>query len=239
MDPIIQVQNVKKNFKSTQALDGISITIQKGEIYGLLGPNGSGKTTLIRMLVGLVKPTSGTVMVMNQYMPSMNILGHIGYMTQQPALYSDLTVLENLQFFASIYNARNNISETLELVNLTKQSHIVVANLSGGMKQRCSLACAIVHQPKLLFLDEPTVGVDPELRRQFWNHFRELATNGSTIIVSSHIMDEAEHCDRLGLVRFGKLIAEGKVQALKDETHTTTLEDAFLALSARQDNYDT
>ena len=153
-------------------------------------------------------------------------------MPQQSSLYQDLTVFDNIKFFASIYNAEKNINFILDLVELDEIKNKKVSRLSGGMKQRCSLACALVHKPKLLFLDEPTVGVDPLLRAQFWSYFNEISKNNdTTIVVSSHVMDEAEHCDKLALIRFGKLIAEGSVSHLLEKTNSNNLENAFLKLS--------
>src|SRR6202140_3069553 len=201
----VDVDNVVKSFGTLKALDGVTLRVKQGEIYGLLGPNGAGKTTLIRAIVGLVAPELGTVTVLGSRMPNLDILGSVGYMTQQAALYPDLSVEENLRFFAAISGADGNVTDALKTVELEQRRDSVVATLSGGMRQRCSLACALVHRPRLLLLDEPTVGVDPQLRVQFWEAFRGWANAGTTIIVSSHVMDEAERCQRLGLILFGKL----------------------------------
>ena len=230
----VDVDNVVKSFGALRALDGVTLRIRQGEIYGLLGPNGSGKTTLIRAIVGLVAPESGTVTVLGHMMPNLDILGSVGYMTQQAALYSDLSVEENLRFFAAISGADANVTEVLKTVDLEQRRHSVVATLSGGMRQRCSLACALVHRPRLLLLDEPTVGVDPQLRVQFWDHFRDMAAAGTTIIVSSHVMDEAERCQRLGLIRFGKVLGEGTPNEVRAAAGTNSLEEAFLKLSGRE-----
>jgi ABC-2 type transport system ATP-binding protein len=216
-----------------RALDGVTLRVKTGEIYGLLGPNGAGKTTLIRAIVGLVAPDSGTVAVLGTRMPNLDILGSVGYMTQAAALYPDISVEENLRFFAAISGADSNVDEVLKVVELDQRRKSVVATLSGGMRQRCSLACALVHRPRLLLLDEPTVGVDPQLRVQFWEHFREMAAAGTTILVSSHVMDEAERCQRLGLIRFGKLLAEGTPNEVRASAGTSNLEEAFLKLSGR------
>jgi ABC-2 type transport system ATP-binding protein len=159
------------------------------------------------------------------------VLERIGYMTQQAALYPDLTVAENVGFFAAINGAEDNVEAALELVELNTRRRSAVATLSGGMRQRCSLACALVHRPQLLLLDEPTVGIDPQLRAQFWRHFRALAAGGTTIVVSSHVMDEASRCDRLGLILGGRLLAEGTVDELLARAGTPDLERAFLTLS--------
>jgi ABC-2 type transport system ATP-binding protein len=229
----VDFDNVVMSFGPIRALDGITLRVKPGEIYGLLGPNGSGKTTLIRAIVGLVAPDSGTVTVLGRRIPNLDVLGSIGYMTQAAALYPDITVEENLRFFAAISGADSNVDEALKVVELEQRRNSVVATLSGGMRQRCSLACALVHHPRLLLLDEPTVGVDPQLRVQFWDHFREMAAAGTTIVVSSHVMDEAERCQRLGLIRFGKLLGEGTPNEVRAAAGTNNLEEAFLKLSGR------
>ena len=229
----VDVDNVVKSFGTLRALDGVTLRVRTGEVYGLLGPNGAGKTTLIRAIVGLVAPESGTVTVLGKRMPNLDILGSVGYMTQAAALYPDITVEENLRFFAAISGADGNVDEVLRVVELEPRRNSVVATLSGGMRQRCSLACALVHRPRLLLLNEPTVGVDPQLRVQFWEHFRQMAAAGTTIVVSSHVMDEAERCQRLGLIRFGKLLAEGTPNEVRASAGTNNLEEAFLKLSGR------
>src|SRR5947209_10659353 len=204
----VNVDNVSKSFGAFKALNGVNLRVRQGEIYGLLGPNGSGKTTLIRLICGLLEAHAGSVTVLGQRMPNVAVLRHIGYMTQQAALYPALSVEENVRFFAAINGAEDGVKEALELVQLYDRRGSVVRTLSGGMRQRCSLACALVHRPEVLLLDEPTVGVDPQLRVQFWDHFNRLAAGGTTIVVSSHVMDEAERTRRLGLIRGGRLVAE-------------------------------
>ncbi len=228
----IEVRAVTKVFKDLRALDGASLRVETGEIYGLLGPNGAGKSTLIRMLVGLLRADAGSVTVLGRTMPDLGALDHIGYMTQQAALYPDLSVEENVRFFAALYGRDDDgVEAALELVDLGSRRHSIVATLSGGMRTRCSLACAVVHKPKLLVLDEPTVGIDPQLRAQIWEQLGELAAGGVTIVVSSHVMDEAERCQRLCLMRAGRVLAEGTVAELKKLAHVRRLEDAFLRLS--------
>ncbi len=229
----VDVDNVRKSFGSLHALDGVTIRVRQGEIYGLLGPNGSGKTTLIRVIVGLVIADAGTVTVLGRKIPDLAVLSQVGYMTQQAALYPDLSVEENLNFFATISGAESNVGEALQLVDLDQRRKSVVATLSGGMRQRCSLACALVHHPRLLVLDEPTVGIDPQLRVQFWEHFRQMAAAGTTILVSSHVMDEAERCQRLGLIQYGQLLAEGSPGEIRQQAGSTNLEEAFLRLAGR------
>ena len=227
----VEVEGVVKRFGTLRALDGIDLRVRRGEVYGLLGPNGSGKTTLIRCLVGLVRPDRGTVRVLGRRMPDLGVLGRVGYMTQAPALYPDLSVAENLRFFGAISGTGRGIDDALRLVELEDRRDSVVATLSGGLRTRASLACALVHHPELLLLDEPTVGVDPQLRVQLWDRFRAMTADGTSIIVSSHVMDEAERCDRLGLIRSGRLLAEGTATELRQRAGSDRLEDAFLRLS--------
>ncbi|MEA2645691.1 MAG: type transport system ATP-binding protein [Chloroflexota bacterium] len=229
--PAIELTDVTKSFKSLRALDGASLAVDPGEIYGLLGPNGSGKSTLIRMIVGLVRADSGRVRVLGRQMPDMSVLAEVGYMTQQAALYPDLSIVENVRFFAALWGREDGVDAALEVVDLGSRRDSTVATLSGGMRTRASLACAIVHQPKLLLLDEPTVGIDPQLRAQVWDSLAEMAKAGTTILVSSHVMDEAERCQRLALIRAGKVLAEGTVAQLKKKAGVSRLEDAFLKLS--------
>jgi ABC-2 type transport system ATP-binding protein len=229
----VDVQDVHRHFGPIQALDGVSLRVRQGEIYGLLGPNGAGKTTLIRTIVGLVVPDSGSVTVLGRRMPDLDVLRGVGYMTQQAALYPGLSVEENVKFFAAINGADGGVKDALDLVQLYDRRKSVVATLSGGMRQRCSLACALVHKPKLLLLDEPTVGVDPQLRVQFWDDFRRMAAAGTTIVVSSHVMDEAERCQRLGLIQFGRLLAEGTPAEIRERGGSQNLEEAFLALAGQ------
>jgi len=230
METVIQTREVCKCFGPVRAVDGVDLTVQTGEIFGLLGPNGSGKTTLIRLLTGLLKASAGQVSTLGQAMPSKAILSRVGYMTQAGALYEDLTIWENVAFFAEMCGSfdRSRVEEVIALVGLGDRAGSLVRTLSGGMKQRASLACALVHQPRLLLLDEPTVGVDPQLRVTFWTYFRQLADQGVTLVVSSHVMDEAERCDRLGFMRQGKLLAQGSAADLRAQAGTETLEAAFL-----------
>ncbi len=227
----VDVDSVFKSFGTLRALDGVTLRVKAGEIYGLLGPNGAGKTTLIRTIVGLVAQDAGTVTVLGRHMPDLDVLSRVGYMTQQAALYPDLSVEENVRFFAAISGSDGNVTEALKTVELDQRRKSVVATLSGGMRQRLSLACALVHHPQLLLLDEPTVGVDPQLRVQFWEDFRRMAAAGTTIIVSSHVMDEAERCQRLGLIQYGRLLAEGTPDEVRATAGTSNLEEAFLKLA--------
>lgn len=226
----VEVIDLRKRFGQLQALDGISLRVPRGQVYGLLGPNGAGKTTLIRCLVGLLRWDEGEVRVLDRAMPDHSVLSEIGYMTQAPALYGDITAEENVRFFAAIHGARD-IDWALRFVRLESRRRSLTAELSGGMRTRLSLACTLVHRPRLLLLDEPTVGVDPQLRAELWDGLRAMAADGATIIVSSHVMDEAERCDRLGLILDGRLLAEGSADELRAQAGADRLEDAFLTLA--------
>ena len=219
-----------KRFGDVTAVDGVDLDLAPGRIYGLLGPNGSGKTTLIRLLVGMTRATSGEAEVLGARMPSRPTLARIGYMTQSDGIYPALTVGENARFFAAMYGVTEAgaVAEALALVDLAGREDAVAGTLSGGQRRRLSLACALIHRPPVLFLDEPTVGVDPLLRVQFWGHFRALADAGTTIVVSSHVMDEADRCDELLFVRDGRIIARGTGQSLRAAAGTADLEAAFL-----------
>jgi ABC-2 type transport system ATP-binding protein len=232
----VDVQGVEKRFGTIKALNGVTLQVRQGEIYGLLGPNGAGKTTLIRSIVGLVAPDAGAVTVLGRKLPNLDVLREVGYMTQQAALYPGLSVEENVRFFAAINGAEAGVQHALELVDLADRRSSVVATISGGMRQRCSLACALVHSPKLLLLDEPTVGVDPQLRVQFWEEFRRMADAGTTLIVSSHVMDEAERCQRLGLIQYGRVLAEGSPGDIRARAGTQNLEEAFLKLAGEKES---
>jgi ABC-2 type transport system ATP-binding protein len=231
--PAVQAIDLRKSFGEIQAVDGVSFELTAGRIYGVLGPNGSGKTTLIRLLTGLGRPTSGEARVLGVQMPSRPNLARIGYMTQSDGIYPELTAAENVRFFAAMYGVRDPgaTDAALAVIELADRADTLVSQLSGGMRRRLSLACALVHRPPVLFLDEPTVGVDPALRVQFWAHFHELARKGTTIVVSSHVMDEADRCDELLFMRGGRVIAQGSGGDLRARAGTTDLEQAFLLFS--------
>ena len=236
---VIEADSLSKRFGRVVALDGFQLSVRRGETFGLLGPNGSGKTTFIRIAVGLVIPTGGRIAVFGRELPAGRaaVVPRIGYMPQAQALYGDLTARGNVAFFARVFGisdrARRSarVDESLALVGLEGRRGSLARTLSGGMRQRLSLACALVHEPELLLLDEPTVGVDPELRRGFWEHFRRLNARGVTIVVSSHVMDEADRCDRLALVREGRVLATGTSGELKALSGAADLEGAFLAMA--------
>jgi ABC-2 type transport system ATP-binding protein len=230
---VICAVDLVKTFGPIRAVDGISFELSPGRIYGLLGPNGSGKTTLIRLLTGMGRATSGTVEVLGVRMPSRANLARIGYMTQSDGVYPALTALENVRFFGAVYGLDGDAAavRALEVVDLAERRDALTATLSGGQRRRLSLACALVHRPPVLFLDEPTVGVDPLLRVQFWGHFRSLVDEGTTIVVSSHVMDEADRCDELLFIRSGRVLGRGTSEELRQRAGSTSLEDAFLRLA--------
>jgi len=210
-EPVIVVENLTRRFGDFVAVDHINFEVQSGEVIGYLGPNGSGKTTTIRMLLGLLKPSDGkaTVLGYDVFKQSEEIRERVGYMSQKFAIYDDLTTLENLTFYGGVYgiNDKARIQHTLELVGLKGHENTLTRDMSTGWRQRLSLGIALVHEPKLLFLDEPTSGVDPTARRAFWDLIYELAEGGVTILVTTHYMDEAEYCERVAVMRDGKLLA--------------------------------
>jgi ABC-2 type transport system ATP-binding protein len=231
-EPAIVARGLSKRFGPITAVDSLDLELAPGRIYGLLGPNGSGKTTLIRLLVGLARPSTGEARVLGRHMPDRQNLARIGYMTQSDGIYAELSVWENLRFFATLAGSRDRaaMDEALELVQLSGRRNTPVLQLSGGMRRRLSLACALVHRPPVLFLDEPTVGIDPALRVEFWAHFRRLASSGTTLLVSSHVTDEADRCDELLLLLHGRLVARGSGAEIRQRAGTQDLEDAFLRL---------
>jgi len=210
-EPIIHTENLTRLFGDFVAVDHVSFQVNPGEVVGYLGPNGSGKTTTIRMLLGLLEPTDGqaTVLGYDAFRQSEEVRARAGYMSQKFALYDDLTVWENMEFYGGVYGItdRARIESTLNLLGLTGHESTLTGSLSAGWRQRLALGIALVHQPKLLFLDEPTSGVDPTARRAFWDLIYELASEGVTVFVTTHYMDEAEYCERVGIMRAGKLLA--------------------------------
>jgi ABC-2 type transport system ATP-binding protein len=232
----IETKGLTKRFGDIVAVDGLDLELPAGRIYGVLGPNGSGKTTLIRLMTGLAKPTSGSVTVLGTRMPDREILGRIGYMTQADGIYAELSVWENVEFFGALdgKSDKASLEDALKVVELYERRNTPALNLSGGMRRRLSLACALVHKPDVLFLDEPTVGIDPALRVQFWDYFRKLAADGATLVVSSHVMDEADRCDELLLMLHGRLLARGSGAQIRRQVGSDDIEQAFLRLDKPQ-----
>ncbi|MFQ3543972.1 ABC transporter ATP-binding protein [Halobacillus rhizosphaerae] len=233
MEAVVQLHQISHRFDKKWIIKDINLNIQRGEIFGLLGPSGSGKTTLVKMMTGILSPVKGEVFVFGEKMPSLNQMKRYGFMAQSDALYQELTARENLDFFGSIYRLnkaqrKQRIAEVMEMVDLTEHLDQVVENYSGGMKRRLSLAAALIHQPDLIILDEPTVGIDPVLRQSIWDELHQLKDKGVTIIVTTHVMDEAEKCDRLAMIRDGEVIASNTPSQLKEEIQATTIEEVFL-----------
>ena len=245
---VVAVEGLTKSFAGRTVVDHVSMTVEKGEIVGFLGPNGSGKTTTIRMICGLLTPDSGTGSVLGYDVltQSREIKREVGYMTQRFSFYEDLTIEENLQFVARLYELKPvaaHVDRTLEQLGLTSRRKQLSGTLSGGWKQRLALAACIMHQPKLLLLDEPTAGVDPKARREFWDEIHLLAANGLTVLVSTHYMDEAERCHRIHYISYGKLLASGTVDEVVAGAGLTTWvtrdgNAAFVARLARLPGVD-
>jgi ABC-2 type transport system ATP-binding protein len=239
-ETVIETSNLVKIYKegAIKAVDNLNLKIGKGEIYALIGANGSGKTTTISMLTGSLFPTSGEIRVLGLKIPKKRriVSTRIGVAPQEYALYTDLTVEQNIWFFAKLYNMPRGVflkrlNELLPILRLSDRSDTSISNLSGGMKRRVSIACALIHQPEIVFFDEATVGIDPVLRAFFWDYFRSLAKTGLTIVLTSHVMDEAERADRIGLMRAGKLVEEGTPEEIKRRNSASSIEQVFLKLS--------
>lgn len=229
----VETHDLTCTFGDFIAVDHLTISINQGSIYGFLGPNGSGKSTTIRMLCGLLTPSfgSGTILGLDVTKAAEKIKAKFGYMSQKFSLYDDLTVRENLNFYAGMYSLtgegkQRRIKEMLAMARLTDREDELTVNLSGGWKQRLALGCSIIHNPPILFLDEPTGGVDPKSRRMFWDIIYDLAIAGTTVMVTTHFMDEAEHCDRIGFIYEGKLIADDAPNRLKQQLPGVLLEIA-------------
>jgi ABC-2 type transport system ATP-binding protein len=241
-DTAILTQGLQKRFGDLIAVDRLDLAVHRGEIFGLLGANGSGKTTTIRMLTGLLEPTSGRAWVagIDVVAEPETVRRRIGYMSQRYGLYDDLTVEENIRFYAGLYGlvgreGRARVEELIDMLSFAPRRRQLAGTLSGGWKQRLSLACATAHRPDVLFLDEPTAGVDPAARRHFWQVIRGLAAGGTTILVTTHYMDEAERCGRLAMLWQGRLVAMGSTKEITDQLGQPTLEDAFIALQLKQE----
>ena len=226
-DLVIDVTGVTKIFAGKKVVDSIDLSVRRGEIYGFLGPNGSGKTTFIRMLCGLLTPDagSGTCLGYNVLTQQADIKCHVGYMTQRFSYYEDLSIRENLDFIARIFDMPDRaaaVQHSLERLGLQNRSSQLAGQLSGGWKQRLALAACLIHQPQLLLLDEPTAGVDPKARREFWDEIQQLAAEGLTVLITTHYMDEAERCDRLAYLTYGKLLARGTLPEVLAAANLTT-----------------
>ncbi|HEV8305055.1 MAG TPA: ABC transporter ATP-binding protein [Gemmatimonadales bacterium] len=238
----VETRHLTRRFGSVTAVRDLTFQIAPGEVFGLLGPNGSGKTTTIRMLCGLLEPSAGTARVAGVEVTESpdRIKERIGYMSQRFGLYEDLTVAENMDFYGGIYGLedagrRGRIAEVVAFLGLDRRLPQLAGTLSGGWKQRLALACALMHRPSLIFLDEPTAGVDPAARRSFWRTIHTLAREGTTVIVTTHYMDEAEQCGRLGMLSQGHLIALGTPAEVAAQVGGKSLEDAFVILQQRDE----
>ncbi|MHA1198628.1 MAG: ABC transporter ATP-binding protein [Candidatus Heimdallarchaeaceae archaeon] len=237
---VIETKDLVKIYKTgkVQAVDGLNLKIRKGEIYALIGANGSGKTTSLNMISGALYQTSGTIKVFGYEIPKNRgiISNYIGMAPQDYSIYQDLSVEENVRFFSRLYGMTKaefmpRYEELLKILRLEEKKKVLTKNLSGGMKRRLSIACSLIHSPRLVFFDEATVGVDPILRSFFWEYFRSLKEEGVTLVITSHVMDEAERADRIGLMRAGKLIAEGTPDQLLKEYNASNIEEIFIKLS--------
>jgi len=232
---VVRAQGLRKQFGKRTALDGLDLSVSQGQLYGLVGPNGAGKTTLIRTLCGLLRPDEGEAHLLGWKMPSTRVRSQLGYMPQDFAVYDDLSVLQNLEFFGELYElrraqVRERADELLDLVQLADRRTERVGTLSGGMRRRISLAISLLHKPRLAFLDEPTAGVDPRLRRSFWDYFSGLAEQDVTLVVTTHLVEEALRCHVVGFLNAGRLLTQGTPDEILAETKTTNLDDAFIAL---------
>jgi drug efflux transport system ATP-binding protein len=237
----IVTEGLQKRFGDLVAVERLDLTVRRGEIFGLLGANGSGKTTTIRMLTGLLPPTAGRAVVagIDVVVDPEGVRRRLGYMSQRYGLYDDLTVEENLRFYAGLYGlvgqeGRQRVEELIATLGFASRRRQLAGTLSGGWKQRLSLACATAHRPDVLFLDEPTAGVDPAARRHFWEVIRALASGGTTILVTTHYMDEAERCERLAMLWRGHLVAVGAPEEIIAQLNAPSLEDAFIALQEKE-----
>jgi ABC-2 type transport system ATP-binding protein len=231
VDPAIDIDKLVVKRGGRTVLHDLTCAIPRGSVTGLLGPSGSGKTTLMRAIVGVQRVAGGTVTVLGQRAGSAPLRSRIGYLTQAPSVYADLTVRENARYFALLQGVNHTAADkAVTDVGLADAANQLVGTLSGGQRARASLACAILGKPEILVLDEPTVGQDPLLRHELWQQFHELARNGTTLLVSSHVMDEAGRCDRLLFIRDGSLIADATPGSVRDTTGTDDLEEAFLRL---------
>ncbi|WP_130863505.1 ABC transporter ATP-binding protein [Bacilliculturomica massiliensis] len=233
MDSCISLKHVNHFFGKKQILSDICLEVPYGCIYGLLGPSGGGKTTMVKIMAGILAPTTGEAFLMSKKMPERRIMGQIGYMTQGDALYPALSSEENLRFFGALYGMGRReldkrIPEVMDLVDLAGDREKQVKNFSGGMKRRLSLAAALLHRPGVLILDEPTVGIDPLLKKTIWEQLRRISAGGTTIVITTHVMDETQNCHRLAMLREGTIISDGTPEDLVRRSGTASVEEAFL-----------
>lgn len=242
MKTAVEIHNLVKTFGEFRAVDDVSLTVNKGEIFGFLGPNGAGKSTTIRVLCGLLTPTSGSASVAGYDVATEpeSIRRNIGYMSQRFSLYDDLTVEENIDFFSGIYGVPHERRAArkqyvIEMAGIEERRSTLTRLLAGGWKQRLALGCAILHEPPILFLDEPTSGVDPIARRSFWDLIYQLSRAGHTVFVSTHYMDEAEYCHRLALMYRGRMVALGTPAELKEQSSLPSMEEVFVHLIEEED----
>lgn len=236
----IVLKHINKSFGKHQVLKDVNIEVKYGAIYGMLGPSGCGKTTTVKIIAGISETTSGEVLVLNEKMPNLELMNKVGYMAQSDALYEDLTARQNLEFFGQLYGLgeeelKIRVEEVIEVVNLSKDLDKPISTFSGGMKRRLSLAMTILHQPKVLILDEPTVGIDPLLRQSIWNELYKMTQKGVTILVTTHVMDEAEKCTHLSMMREGKMLATGTPVEIQEKAGVRSLEEAFIHFSSEGD----
>ncbi|MDP1719478.1 MAG: ABC transporter ATP-binding protein [Candidatus Nanopelagicaceae bacterium] len=231
MSESVSISNLKVVRDKKTIIPNLSMSIGRGIVAGLLGPSGSGKTTIFRSIVGVQRTQAGTITVLDQPAGAKDLRTRIGYFTQSASIYSDLTCLENLHYFAHLLgDSEISVEEIIDLVDLRKNRKQIASSLSGGERARLALATALLGKPELLILDEPTVGLDPVLRRDLWDLFHRLADQGKTLLISSHVMDEADRCDILFLLRDGRVLASGTPQGLKEQTGKNEMEDVFISL---------
>ena len=240
MQHLIELDHLAKSFGNRAILHDINLTVNRGEIVGLIGPSGSGKTTTIKTMLGMEKATSGTALVLGQQMPNRQILGRVGYMAQSDALYESLSARENLEFFGEMKGVtgkklKQEIAHVSQVVDLTNYLHQRVGGYSGGMKRRLSLAIALLGHPELLILDEPTVGIDPALRRKIWKELKALRDRGQSVLITTHVMDETELTDRVALLLHGDVIAFASPQELEKQDGVPTIEDVFLTAEKEEE----
>lgn len=239
--PVIKLTDIKKSFGKQHVLNGINLTVEPGELVGLIGPSGAGKSTVIKTMLGMEKADSGEALILGKQMPNRKILGKLGYMAQSDALYETLSAKENLKFFGEMKSGGNHLEQDMEnsvrVVNLKNHLNKKVRNYSGGMKRRLSLAIALLNQPQLYVLDEPTVGIDPALRQKIWRDLKNLKNQGASILVTTHVMDEAELVDKVAILLDGKIVAFDNPKTLESKYHVDNVEQVFLKIE-EENNYE-